>query len=107
MDASNVASLGKVDTPDFLVNNPFGVELKRSNTSEKYDFRNRCRKFVDRLVNIILSLHVLSVDFYQGVYAFCPMLLLEGDNQDNFGLFSKLLRVLKKSDLLSGDCNYS
>ena len=76
MNASNVASLGKVETPDFLVNNPFGVELMRSNTSEECDFRNhRWQEFVVRLVNIILSLHVVSADFYRGVYAFCPMLL--------------------------------
>ena len=39
----------------------------------------------------------------QGVYAFCPELLLEGDDRYIFRLFSKLLRVLERSGALSSE----
>ena len=64
---------------------------------------NGSREFVDRFLDLILELHLVSADFRQGVYAFCPELMLEGDNQSVFQLFSKLLRVFERSGCLSSE----
>ena len=45
----------------------------------------------------------MSADFLQGIYSFCPDLLLKGDDQGVFQLFSKLLRVFERSRCLSSD----
>ena len=58
---------------------------------------------MDHLVEVILSLDLVSAEFYQGIYSFCPELLLEGDDRYIFGLFAKLLRVLEKSGWLTKD----
>ena len=78
-----------------------GVELHRSNTDVMCEFRNRCREFVDRLVDVILGQQVVSSDFLQGLYCFCPELLLEGDDHHVFQLFSRLVRVLERCGYLS------
>ena len=66
------------------------------------EFRNRCREFVDRLVDVILGQQVVSSDFLQRLYCFCPELLLEGDNRHVFQLFSRLVRVLERCGCHSG-----
>ena len=103
MDSTKIATLGKVDSADFLVNHSFGEELRRSNTQELCEFRLRCQEFMDRLVEVILSLLLVSAEFYQGIYSFCPELLLEGVDRYIFGLYAKLLRVLEKSGWLTKD----
>ena len=102
MDSSKLNSFENVSSDDFLNNHEFRVELLRSNTGEVCEFRNRCREFVDRLVDVILSQHVVSSDFLQGLYCFCPELLLEGDDRHVFRLFSRLVRVLERCGCLPG-----
>ena len=101
MDPSKLQAFEKISTDDFLHNYEFGAELHRSNTSEAREFRNRCREFVDRLVDVILEQQVVSSDFFQGLYCFCPELLLEGDDRHIFQLFSRLVRVLERCGCLS------
>ena len=72
MEPSKLQAFEKVSTDDFLQNYEFGAELHRSNTDEAREFRNRCREFVDRLVDVILGQQVVSSDFFQGLYCFCP-----------------------------------
>ena len=103
MDSSKVAALSKIDADAFLVNHPFGDVLRRANTGEVRDIRNRCLAFMDHLVDAILSLHLVTGNFYQGIYCFCPEMLLEGDDRYIFGLFGKLVRVLQKVGWLSRD----
>ena len=103
MDSSRVAALGKIDANDFLDNQPFGDALRRANTGEVRDVRNRCLDFMDHLVDAILSLHLVNGNFYQGIYCFCPEMLFEGDYRYIFGLFGKLVRVLEKVGCLSRD----
>ena len=103
MDSPKIAAFGKAGSADFLVNHSFGEEMRRSSTQELCEFRRRCQEFMDRLVEVILSLHLVSAEFYQGIYCFCPELLLEGDDRYIFGLYAKLLRVLKKSGWLTTD----
>ena len=101
MEPSKLDSLEKVSSDDFLKNHEFGVELHRSNTDVVCEFRNRCREFVDRLVDVIVGQQVVSSDFLQGLYCFCPELLLEGDDRHVFQLISRLVRVLERSGCLS------
>ena len=103
MDVSKVETFKKVDTADFLLNHSFGEELQRGKTGEMQEFRNRCREFMDRLVDVLLGSNLVASDFLQGVYAFCPELLLEGDDRYIFRLFSKLVRVLERSGALSSE----
>ena len=102
MDSSKLERFEKVSNEDFLKNHEFEVELHRSNTGEACEFRNRCREFVDHLVGVILGQQVVSSDFLQGLYCFCPELLLEGDDRHVFQLFSRLVRVLERCGCLSG-----
>ena len=97
MDTEKVASFKKIDTADFLLNHEFGVELQRGTTGELTEFRNRCREFMDRLVDVLLENNLVSSDFLQGAYCFCPELLLEGDDRYVFQLFSRLVQVLERS----------
>ena len=101
MDSSKLESFEKISSDDFLTNHEFGAELHRSSTSEVCEFRNRCREFVDRLVDVILSQQVVSSDSLQGLYCFCPELLLDGDDRHIFQLFSRLVRVLERCGCLS------
>ena len=68
----------------------------------------RCANFAiavgnssNRLVDVILSQQVVSSDFLQGLYCFCPELLLEGDDRHIFQLFFRLVRVLERCGCLS------
>ena len=83
------------------MNHEIGDELHRSNTSGACEFRNRLREFLDRLVDVVLGQQVVSSDFLQGLFCFCPELLLEGDDRHVFQLFSRLVRVLERSGCLS------
>ena len=103
MDASKIECFKKIDSSDFLLNYEFGEELQRGTTGELQEFRNRCREFMDRLVDVILECYVVASDFLQGVYSFCPELLLEGDDRYIFRLFGKLVQVLERSGALSHD----
>ena len=101
MDSSKLAALGKIDVDDFLANHPFGDSLGRANTGEVRDIRSRCLELIDHLMDAFLSLHLVTGNFYQGIYCFCPEMLLEGDDRYIFGLFGKLVRVLEKVGCLS------
>ena len=90
MDPSKLKDLEKISSED----------LHRANTGELCEFRNRCREFVDHLVDVILAQQVVSSDFFQGLYCFCPELLLEGDDRHVFQLFSRLLRVLESCGVI-------
>ena len=103
MDVSKIETLKKIDTADFLLSHDFGEELQRGKTGEMQEFRNRCREFMDRLVDVLLESNLVSSDFLQGAYSFCPELLLEKDDRYIFRLFSKLVRVLERSGALSSE----
>ena len=80
------------------------MEMSQSSHSEVCDFRNRCREFVDHLFNVLLAQHVLSADFFCGIYCFCPELLLEGDDQRVFQSFSRLTRLFERSGCVPASC---
>ena len=101
MDSEKIKAFRKIDTANFLLNYEFGEELQRGSTGELKEFRNRCREFMDRLVDVLLENNLVSSDFLQGVYCFCPELLLEGDDRYIFQMFGKLVQVLERSGALS------
>ena len=101
MDSEKIKAFKKIDSANFLLNYEFGEELQRGTTGELKEFRNRCRDFMDRLVDVLLENNPVSSDFSQGAYCFCPELLLEGDDRYIFRLFIKLVQVLERSGALS------
>ena len=103
MSVDKVATIAKLGTDDFLIHDSFGAELRQSRSSEAPEFLNQSRKFVDCLIDAILGLTLVRADLLQSVYAFCPELLLEGDDRYVFQLFAKLLRVLERSGNLSAE----
>ena len=106
MDTSKIECFKKIDTADFLLNHDFGQELQRGETGEMREFPNRCRELMDRLVDVLVESNLVSSDFLQGVYTFCPELVLEGDDRYILRLFGKLVRFLERRGALSsGEAN--
>ena len=101
LDPEKIASFAKVGDADFLPNYEFGDILRQRIISESKDFRSRCRRFIDSLVDVILSQRLVSSEFLQGGYCFCSGLLLEGDNHCVFTLFGRLIRVLERGGVVS------
>ena len=104
MSVERIAGITKLDTDLFLAHHEFCEKLRCSGSAGAREFLNRSRAFADRLVDVKLEeLHLVSAVFLQGIYSFCPELLLEGDDQGVFQLFSKLLRVFERSRCSSSD----
>ena len=101
MDVEKVDEFDSISPDDFLRNHSFGSTLHGRNDGSGRTFREQCRKFMDRLVDAILGQQPVTGEFSQGLYAFCPELLLEGDDHHMLSLFSKLVRVLESSGCLS------
>ena len=95
------AAFEKVSTDEFLQDHEFEALLRQRNTSEFKDFRNRCLEIMDYLVGKVLSHLVVSAGFMQGLYCFCPELLLEGYDHHVFCLFKTLLQVLERTGPVS------
>ena len=101
MNVEKVDEFDSIFPADFLRNHPFGSTLHSRNDGSGRTFREQCRQFMDRLVDAILAQQPVTREFSQGLYAFCPELLLEGDDRHMLDLFSKLIRVLESSGCLS------
>ena len=97
MDEQRVDEFESVASSDFLHNHSFGTVLQSRRDSDGRAFREQCVKFMDRLVAAILAQQPVTGEFSCGLYAFCPELLLEGDNYRMLELFRKLVRVLESS----------
>ena len=63
MEVSKLATLEKIDNDDFLSAREISDSLRSKNTSEVLDFRNRCREFIDHLVEGILYRHAILSAF--------------------------------------------
>ena len=101
MDPTKLNVFESVAASDFLCNHDFGAVLRRHKGGDARVFRSLCCKFIDRLVTVILSQQPVTGDLAQGVYSFCPELLLEGDDHHMLSLFQKLIRVLERSGAVS------
>ena len=97
MDEQRVDEFENVAVCNFLSNHSFGVVLQNRKDGDGRVFREQCLKFMDRLVDAILAQQPVTGEFSRGLYAFCPELLLEGDDRRMLELFQKLVRVLELS----------
>ena len=91
MNPDELSGRERIDTETFRLACDFGKELQRGATNEVGDFRTWFREFQDWLVDVILSLSLISSDVMQGEFSHC-----EGDDQYIFRLFNKLMVVLKR-----------
>ena len=103
MSEEKVAEFPPIAMESFLAGSDYGRELLAGKTSEFSTFRVRCREFLDRLIVVILKTPCVSSRVSRGLYSFCPELLLEGDGQLVFRLFSDLCRVLESCGALLSD----
>ena len=103
MNVEKVAEFPPIAMESFLAGSDFGRELLAGKTSEFGTFRVRCREFLDRLIVVILKSPSASSRVSRGFYSFCPELLLEGDGQLVFRLFSDLCRILESCGALLSD----
>ena len=103
MDESKLSSFAAVPIEEFLSNYAYGKELAAGKTSEIRDFRSKCRSFLDHLVVVLLRNMAVTSKLSQGLYSFCPEIMLEGDDHTVFGLFASLCNLLKSCGVLKAD----
>ena len=103
MDVSKLESFRSLPIEDFLVNYPYGKELAAGKTSEIREFRVKCRIFLDQLVVVLLRNVTVTSQLCQGLYSFCPEIMLEGDDSSIFSLFFSLCELLKSCGALNDD----
>lgn len=101
MEVELVNEFPAVSDDDYLANYELGERLRGSSGSEIREFGVKSRQFLDSLVTHLLSLVFASSSVSQGLYCFCPELLLEGDDVAVLELFGKLLKVFSDSGLLT------
>ena len=75
---------------EFLMDSDFGRELVTVKTGEMREFRVKCRECIDRLVSLVLASTAVTSGVSRGLYAFCPEIMLEGDDHHIFELFGSL-----------------
>ena len=101
MEVELVNEFPAVSDDNFLANYELGERLRGSSGSEIREFGVKSRQFLDSLVTHLLSLVFASSSVSQGLYCFCPELLLEGDDVAVLDLFGKLLKVFSDSGFLT------
>ena len=101
MDEQRVDDFESVALSDVFLNHSFGAVLQSRKDSDGRAFREQCVKFMNRLVDAILAQQPVTGEFSCGLYAFCPELLLEGDDRHMLELFPKLVPVLESSGCVS------
>ena len=100
-DEQRIHEFESVAVADFLHNHSFGSVLRSRKDSVDRVFREQCVKFMDCLVDTILAQQPVTGQFSRGLYAFCPELLLEGDDYHMLDLFRKLVHVLESSGFVT------
>ena len=95
MDVDKISGFSAIALENFLGQCDFGRSLLSVKTSEMANFRTRCREFIDRLAVLIVESASAKPVVSKGLYSFCPELMLEGDGNAAFELFSELCRVLE------------
>ena len=100
MDTSKLDAFRSLPIEEFLMSYPFGKELAGGKTSGVREFRVKCRIFLDHLVVVLLRNVTVTSQLCQGLYSFCPEIMLEGDDSHVFGLFFFLCELLKSGGAL-------
>ena len=103
MDLSKLDSFGSLPIDEFLVNYLCGRKLAAGKTSEILEFRVNWRAFLDHLVVVLLRNVTVISKMSQGLYSFCPEIVLEGYDSTVFGLFASLCELLKSCSAVTVD----
>ena len=108
MSPESVKKMSPIPDDLFLINQLFEKVLLAAKMSRAREFRLECRRFLDRLVDKIQQTVYCSSPVSQGLYCFCPELLLDSDDVVVFDLFAKLVGSLGRCGLLySGEVTES
>ena len=81
----------------------FGRKLVIVKTGEMREFRVKCRECIDRFVSLILTSTAVTSGVSRGLYAFCPEIMLGGDDHQIFELFGSLCDLFKSCHVMSSD----
>ena len=103
MDVQKLSRFPVAPIDGFLKNYEFGKMLAAGKTSEFVTFRQRCREFIDRVVVLLLKTSAATSVVSKGLYSFCPVMMLEGDNAIAFTLFAGLCEILVDCGALLSD----
>ena len=103
MDVDKISRFSAGAPEDFVSQCDFGRSLLSVTTSEMSKFRTRCREFINRLAVLVVESDRAKSVMSKGLYSFCPELMLEGDNNAAFELFSELCRVLERCKAVASD----
>ena len=63
MNLSELVEYEKVSSADFLQDYDFGTVLRQFKGIGGRDFQDRCREFIDHLVELILAHHAVTSEF--------------------------------------------
>ena len=85
------------------MNNEFGKLSSEGKTSEFVTFRLRFREFIDHLIVVLLKFTSATTAISNGLYSFCPELMLEGDDSTAFALFAGLCEMLETCGVIAVD----
>ena len=103
MSVDKMSDFPAIASDEFLGQCAFGKSLLSVKTSEMAKFRTRCKEFIDRLAVLIVESASAQSVVSKGLYSFCPELMLEGDNNSAFELFSELCQVLERCKAVVSD----
>ena len=81
----------------------FGRELVTVKTGEMWEIRVKSRECIDRLVSLVLASTAVTSGVSRGLYAFCPEIMLEGDDHHIFKLFGSLCDLFRSCHVMSSD----
>ena len=101
MDVSNICYFNAISIEEFLMDSDFGRELVTVKTGEMREFRVKCRECIDRLVSLVLASTAVTSGVSRGLYAFCPEIMLEGDDHHIFELFGSLCDLFRTCHVMS------
>ena len=88
---------------EFLMDSDFGRELVTVKTGEMREFRVKCRECIDQLVSLVLASTPVTSGVWRGLYAFCPEIMLEGDDHHIFELFGSLCDLFRSCHVMFSD----
>ena len=103
MDISKLSYFNAISMEEFLMDSDFGRELVTVKTGEMREFRVKCRECIDRLVSLILTSTAVTSGVSRGLYAFCPEIMLGGDDHHIFELFGSLCDLFRSCHVMSSD----
>ena len=105
MEVKLIAEFPFAPIDDFLSYDDYeiGKKLICGKTTEMQSFRVQSREFIDRLIFVLVERISATASFSRCLSSFCPEIMLDGNNNAVFNLFSELSRVLLTCGVLTLD----